>query len=93
MIRFPIFESLDVEGYGMFPGRASRPGLHIALQPGLTLVLGANGLGKTTLVTLLYRMCTGPYEIPGLAGSAALGNRSLEATRLQRWSNASWPLV
>lgn len=69
----------------MFPGRASRPGLHIALQPGLTLVLGANGLGKTTLVTLLYRMCTGPYEIPGLAGSAALGNRSLEATRLQRW--------
>ncbi|MGH2971550.1 MAG: AAA family ATPase [Gaiellaceae bacterium] len=83
MIRFPIFEQLDVDGYGMFPGTTSTPGLHVHFDPGLTLVLGANGLGKTTLVTLLYRMCTGPYEIPRLAAGAPLGTRSLDVTRLQ----------
>jgi hypothetical protein len=83
VIRFPIFEHLDVEDYGMFPGTTSSPGLHIAFNPGLTLVLGANGLGKTTLVTLLYRMCAGPYDIPRLAPGSPLGTRSLDVTRLQ----------
>lgn len=82
--RVPLFERLDVDGYGMYPGLADNPGLHIEFRSGLTLVLGANGLGKTTLVMLLYRMCTGPYEISGLSNSAALGTRSLEATRLSR---------
>lgn len=85
MIRFPRFERLGVEGYGMFPGTPENPGLRATFQPGLTLVLGANGLGKTTLVTLLYRMCTGPYDIAGLVGAAPLGTRSLVASRMQRW--------
>jgi len=37
-------------------------------------MIGANGLGKTTLVTLLYRMLTGPYDLPGLADRGDLGN-------------------
>jgi energy-coupling factor transporter ATP-binding protein EcfA2 len=81
-MRFPIFEQLDVDNYGMFPGTESRPGLHTTFEPGLTLVLGANGLGKTTLVTLLYRMCVGPYEIPRLVLGEPLGYRSIAATRL-----------
>jgi AAA domain len=85
MIRFPVFEQFDVDRYGMYPGRATEPGLHVRFDPGLTLILGANGLGKTTLVTMLYRMCTGPYEIPGLGNSAVLGSRSLDAARLRRW--------
>jgi hypothetical protein len=85
MINLPLFQRLDVEGYGMFPGSATTPGLHVEFQPGLTVVLGVNGLGKTTLVTLLFRMCTGPFEIPGLPGSNILGTRSLEAAKLQRW--------
>lgn len=84
MISYPLFERLDVDGYGMFPGARDAPGLHIDFKPGLTVVLGANGLGKTTLVTLLYRMCTGAYEIPGLSGAPILGTRSLTATRLPR---------
>ncbi len=84
MIRLPVFESLDVDGYGMFPGTPSKPGLHIQFHGGLTLVLGANGLGKSTLVTLLYRMCTGPFEVPGLATPGVLGTARTEATRLQR---------
>jgi hypothetical protein len=83
MIRFPIFEHLDVDNYGMFPGTDSHPGLHVRFEPGLTLVLGANGLGKTTLVTLIYRMCVGPYEIPRIASGVPLGTRSIDATRLQ----------
>ena len=82
MIQLPLLGSLDVEGYGMFPGSKSTPGLHVNFKPGLTLVLGANGLGKTTLITLIYRMCTGPYEIAGISGSTALGRRKLEVTRL-----------
>lgn len=85
MIQLPLFEGLDVDGYGMFPGTPDAPGLHVTFGPGLTLVLGVNGLGKTTLVTLIFRMCTGPYEIAGLPASPILGTRNLEATRLQRW--------
>jgi hypothetical protein len=85
VIRLPLFEQLDVDGYGMYPGTPTRPGLHITFDPGLTLILGVNGLGKTTLVTILYRMCTGPYEISGLSSSPVLGSRSLEATKLTRW--------
>src|SRR5688572_16210345 len=85
MLNFPLFQRLDIEGYGMFPGSPAAPGLHVEFQPGLTVVLGVNGLGKTTLVTLLFRMCTGPFEIPGLPGSTVLGTRSLDAAKLQRW--------
>ena len=60
MINFPIFEQLDVTGFGLFPGKADGPrGLNIKFQPGLTLILGANGLGKTTLIMILYRLLTG----------------------------------
>lgn len=83
MISFPIFERLDVTGYGLFPGsRDAEPGLHITFQPGLTLILGANGLGKTTLVTMLYRLLTGPFDIPGLSGRVDLGSISLQASGL-----------
>ncbi len=83
MTSFPIFERLTVEGYGLYPGTRSRPGLDVAFEPGLTLVLGANGLGKTTLVNLLYRMCAGPYDITGLDDGSELGTRSLDARRLR----------
>lgn len=85
MIRLPLFNRLDVEEYGMYPGTLEEPGLHVDFQPGLTLILGANGLGKTTLVTILYRMCTGPFEISGLASSPTLGFMKTDPTRLQRW--------
>jgi hypothetical protein len=85
MITFPTFQSLDVENYGLYPGADDSTGLHIKFDAGLTLIMGANGLGKTTLITLLYRMCTGPYELSGLLGAPTLGGTSLKATRLQRW--------
>lgn len=84
MINLPILSQLDIEGYGLFPGTESRLGLHTEFAPGLKLVLGANGLGKTTLVTILFRMLTGPSDIPSLDSGADLGRRRLEATPLRQ---------
>ena len=84
MISFPLFDRLDITGYGLFPGaKDGEPGLHIEFQPGLTYILGANGLGKTTLTTILYRMLTGPTDIPGLASRADLGSVKLQPTGLR----------
>jgi len=83
MTAFPIFRKLSTAGYGLYPGQDKRSkGLDIEFESGLTLVLGANGLGKTTLVTMLYRMCTGPYDIPKLAGATELGGIKLETKKL-----------
>jgi len=65
----------------MYPGSPRRPGLDVDFSGGTTVVLGANGLGKTTLITLLFRLCVGPYEITNLH-TGELGERKLETTRL-----------
>ena len=84
MISLPLLNSLDVTEYGLYPGDdPAKPGLHIRFRAGLTLVLGANGLGKTTLVTMLYRLLTGPYDIPVLMGGTDLGTASLRVTILR----------
>ena len=84
MVSSPIFLRLRVSGYGKpFPGLKEQPGLDIAFKPGMTLVLGTKwGLGKTTLIHILYRLLTGPFDIPGLAGRGDLGNVRLNPTQL-----------
>ncbi|MEM7701304.1 MAG: ATP-binding protein [Pseudomonadota bacterium] len=84
MINFPIFEKLEVDEFGLYPGNAKSHGLKANFRPGLTLVLGSNGLGKTTLVTVLFRMLTGPFDIPALTKRADLGNAKLDVTALNR---------
>lgn len=83
MISFPIFSELGVHNFGLYPGTSERPGVNIKFKPGLTLILGANGLGKTTLVTLLYRMLAGTSELPKATLEAKeLGGASLDAKPL-----------
>ena len=86
MISVPRLDRLDVDGYGLYPGvtgaDGERSGLHADFGPGLSLIIGANGLGKTTLIKLIYRLIGGPYDIPSLAAGEELGNRRLEATLL-----------
>ncbi|MDE0175198.1 MAG: AAA family ATPase [Caldilineaceae bacterium] len=85
MKSFPVFRLLEVNHFGLYPGLEDSPGhLRVAFFPGLTLVVGANGLGKTTLITMLFRMITGPFDIPQLRAGDELGFRRLEATRLPR---------
>lgn len=85
MIRFPLLQTLSVANYALYPGPPpDRTGFTTSFQPGLTLVLGANGLGKTTLVWLLYRMLSGPYDISNLNRSGQLGTRRLRAEHIRR---------
>lgn len=77
---FPVFHLFEVHGYGLYPGQEGRrEGLRIPFRPGLTLVVGANGLGKTTLITLLFRLLAGPFDIPQLGAGDELGFRRLAA--------------
>jgi hypothetical protein len=89
MVNFPVLTRLDIAGYGLFPGpQPTGAGLHIEFSPGLTLVIGANGLGKSTLVGIIYRVLSGPYDIPGAIGQINLGNAALDATELSRADRA-----
>lgn len=84
-VRFPVLEHLQVLDYDLFPGSDPESvGLHAHLAPGLTVVLGANGLGKTTLVWILYRLLSGPYDITGLDAARDLGGRALRPRKLRR---------
>lgn len=84
-VRFPVLDSLHVINYSLYPGsEPDREGLKAVFKPGLTVILGANGLGKTTLVWILYRMLSGPYDITSLDAGGELGGRSLEARKLRR---------
>lgn len=83
-VPFPIFDRLTVSDYGLYPGPPSRPGLDIEFNGGLTLVVGTNGLGKTTLVTMLYRMLAGGYELGrNTLQAQELGGADLEVYRLK----------
>jgi energy-coupling factor transporter ATP-binding protein EcfA2 len=90
VLSLPSLRRLDVDGYGLYPGTAEVPGLHVEFQPGLTLTLGANGLGKTTLITILYRLLTGPTEIPMLPAEGTLGSPRLELRTMNAVERATF---
>jgi hypothetical protein len=48
-MRFPVFEQLHVENYRLYPGEKNNPGLRLNLTAGPWIVLGVNGIGKSTL--------------------------------------------
>lgn len=62
-VRLPVYTYIDVDGYQMYPGTERCPGISHELIPGLHLVAGVNGLGKSTFLFLLYN---------GLVGAAAI---------------------
>lgn len=65
MINLPVLQRLRVSGYGLFPGDPKGSGIDWDFPSGLTLIAGINGLGKTTLLTMILRSFTGPYDLTG----------------------------
>lgn len=64
-INLPIYHRIEINGYQMFPGEADIPGLKHTFRPGLNLVAGVNGLGKSTVLLALYH---------GIVGQASIRN-------------------
>ena len=69
----PLLTGFEIRNYDMFPGQDDNPGLGREIPSGLTLIAGINGLGKTTLLTAILRMLTGPHDLTG-AGIPAVGS-------------------
>ncbi|WP_363799845.1 ATP-binding protein [Lysobacter firmicutimachus] len=81
MVHFPLLRRLTIYNYGLYPG-AKRDGVFdLEFRPGLTLVLGANGLGKTTLMTMVFRLVAGTYDF---SLSEEIGTTNLEPSELSR---------
>jgi hypothetical protein len=79
-IQFPIIEELTVDGYLLYPGTEEHPGLSHKFLPGVNVVVGINGIGKTTLLLLLYRMLTGDQDLRD--GDAELGGTKRQLKRV-----------
>lgn len=72
MISFPVFERVRVSNYALYVGTSESPGLDHTFCPGVNVIVGINGLGKTTLLNILLRALTGPFDVPG---DDALGDK------------------
>lgn len=60
-IQFPVLRRLCVTGYELFPGK-NRDGINHTLESGVTVLIGINGLGKTTLLNMILRALLGNHE-------------------------------
>jgi len=72
MIRLPILTELMVADYELFPGDPPGSGIAWSFHKGVTVIAGINGLGKTTLLLMILRSFTGPYDLTGSGPSQSL---------------------
>jgi hypothetical protein len=79
MVYFPLLNELELQHYGLYPGEKGDGHFVLKFNAGLTMILGANGLGKTTLMTLLFRMLAGTHD---LSLPSEIGTANLEAQEL-----------
>lgn len=62
-VRFPIIEHISVDGYLLYPGKEGSPGLNHSFLSGMNVIVGINGVGKTTLLNILFRMLAGDKDL------------------------------
>lgn len=74
MVHFPLLQHLTVEKYGLYPGPEQSGRFEIVFSRGITLILGANGLGKSTLMLLLFRLIAGTHDIALPEGDVGTAN-------------------
>lgn len=74
MIRLPVFQQVHIQGYQLYPGRKGTSGLSLSLSGGPWIVLGVNGLGKSTLLLILRHLLTGPCRLRGAGFTGERGD-------------------
>lgn len=72
MVRLPVLTELRVTDYELFPGDPPGSGIAWSFQQGVTVIAGINGLGKTTLLMMILRSFTGPYDLTGAGALQSL---------------------
>ncbi|MEJ0044527.1 MAG: hypothetical protein WDM81_20925 [Rhizomicrobium sp.] len=82
MIHFPVIRRLEIKNYELFQNDHSE-GIGHAFPRGVHAVVGINGLGKTTLLTMLYRALLGPYDQSKSDDVGLLGSQH----KLSDWRN------
>jgi predicted nucleic acid-binding Zn-ribbon protein len=65
MINFPVLKRVKVSDFALYAGTEAKPGLDHLFVPGVNVIVGINGLGKTTLLTMLLRALSGAVDVPG----------------------------
>ena len=75
-IRLPVVTRLTVTGYELYPGLRGK-GIDWQLLRGVSVIAGVNGLGKTTLLNILFRMLAGAKDWT-VGESRQLGNLNRE---------------
>lgn len=65
MISFPFVERVTVRGYDLYPGLDGAGEIDLDLGAGPWLVLGVNGLGKSTLLLMMRYLLAGSVKTRG----------------------------
>ncbi|MCP1909633.1 energy-coupling factor transporter ATP-binding protein EcfA2 [Bradyrhizobium elkanii] len=91
MVSFPVFQTLTIENYGLFPSSYASP-FNVSFNPGQTVIVGVNGSGKSTMIALLLRMITGPFDLPSGRSDEELGQIRPEAARFDKHERSYFSL-
>lgn len=89
MVYLPLLRNLKVQDYGLYPGPQRNGHFELDFKSGLTLILGANGLGKTTLMLLIFRLVAGTHDLslPDEVGNSNLENHELNRAARRQFAN------
>jgi len=60
-VALPVLSQLKVSEYALFPGDKNQ-GLQHTFRKDVSVIVGVNGLGKTTLLNVIFRLIVGPFD-------------------------------
>jgi len=86
MVNFPVITDFSIKEYGLYPGKDGK-GLNHSFNPGVTVIAGVNGLGKTTLLNALFRVLVGPTDWRANNTEKSIGNIK---HKLTSWKNRKY---
>lgn len=92
---FPVLRWVEITDYQLYPGaraedpdpEAPPPGFSHQIVPGVTVIVGINGLGKTTLLNAIFRAMTGPVDWRSRRLDQPAGSTP---TTLSSWQGAAY---